>query len=106
MNTSTEPHVSKPRTTPTAGPKFSLGRLLITPNARDTLPAHEVLNALARHARGEWGDCSEHDGQANERALMDGSRLFSVYHDAQGRRFWVITEAGRHATTVLLPEDY
>ena len=106
MKTSTDPRTSASPSAADRTPLFPLGRLLITPNARDTLAPHEVLNALARHARGDWGDCSAHDNEANDRALVEGDRLFSVYHDAQGRRFWIISEAGRVATTVLLPEDY
>ena len=45
-------------------------------------------------------------GNANESALWDGNRLFSVYHDRKGVKFWIITEADRNTTTVLLPDDY
>jgi len=38
------------------GPKFPLGRLLITPNAARQVPAEDVHKALQRHARGDWGD--------------------------------------------------
>ena len=62
--------------------------------------------ALSRHAGGDWGDCGPEDWK-EERAFLEG-RLptLSVYHDQNGVKFWIITEADRSATTVLLPEDY
>ena len=86
--------------------KFPLGRLLITPGAKEYLLRASVADALRRHAGGDWGDGGPHDWQANESALADEARLFSVYHDRQGVKFWIITEADRSATTVLLPEEY
>ncbi|MHB8860959.1 MAG: SH3 domain-containing protein [Pirellulaceae bacterium] len=82
-----------------------MGQIVITRSALDTLPSQDVHAALRRHAAGDWGDLDEHDWQANELALADGSRLFSAYY-AQDKKFWIITEADRSATTVLLPEDY
>lgn len=86
--------------------KFSLGRIFATPAALAVLTPQDILLALNRHAVGDWGDVSNDDKEANERALKDGSRLFSVYISANGVRFWVITEADRSATTAMLPEDY
>ncbi|MCA9244414.1 MAG: hypothetical protein KDA32_10695 [Phycisphaerales bacterium] len=86
--------------------KFPLGRTVITPNARDTLDAEDVHAALMRHARGDWGDCGSEDANENEFSLKNALRLFSVYHDRTGTKFWIITEADRSATTILLPEDY
>lgn len=89
---------------PTA--KFRLGRIMSTPNALERLTQEDILLGLQRHQAGDWGDVDEHDRQANERALTDGSRLWSVYHSAKGLKFWIITEADRRLSTVLLPEDY
>ena len=86
--------------------KFELGQLFITPNARDTVYPEDVLLSIARHTRGDWGDVSEEDRQENEFSLEKHLRIFSVYHDRNGTKFWVITEADRSLTTVLLPEDY
>ena len=61
---------------------------------------------MARHATGDWGLLTPHDWQQNEHALRHGSRLVSVYRSSTGQRFYVITEALRDLTTVLLPEDY
>jgi hypothetical protein len=85
--------------------RFPCGRLLITPNAQDRLSAPAVQTALGRHFSGDWGDVDEHDRQENELSLKEGFRLFSAYHDGN-TKFWIITEADRSATTVLLPEDY
>jgi len=55
---------------------------------------------------GDWGELDEHDRMANDAALRDGTRLFSVYYDRGDVKFYVITECGRLLTTVLMPEDY
>jgi hypothetical protein len=86
--------------------KFPLGQTVITPNARDSLNPEDIQNALRRHASGDWGDVDEHDRKENELSLTRQLRLFSVYHDRNGVKFWIITEADRSATTILLPEDY
>ena len=86
--------------------KFPLGRLVATPNAINLLTPEDTRNALNRHRSGDWGDVCEKDRKANERALIEGTRLLSVYHSVKGVKFWIITEADRTATTVLLPEDY
>lgn len=86
--------------------KFKLGQTVITPNAMNRIPAQEVLAALGRHVEGDWGDVCEEDRQENEHSLNRYLRLLSVYHASDGTKFWIITEADRSATTVLLPEDY
>jgi hypothetical protein len=70
------------------------------------LPPDEVLLAVARHARGDWGEVPPEDQVANERALARRCRLLSAYRARDGTRFWIITEADRSVTTILLPEDY
>jgi hypothetical protein len=86
--------------------KFTPGQIMATPNALAHLSQADILPALGRHLRGDWGNVGDEDRQANEAALLDGTRLFSVYHAENGTKFWIITEADRSATTVLLPEDY
>ncbi|MBI1827240.1 MAG: hypothetical protein HY287_03560 [Planctomycetes bacterium] len=86
--------------------KFPLGQTLITPNAMKHLVPEDVRHALGRHARGDWGDCCTEDKAENDFSVDKYLRLFSVYHDSTGTKFWIITEADRAATTVLLPEDY
>ncbi len=85
---------------------FSPGQIVITATAQRELPQADVQRALARHLAGDWGDCGPDDWQENELSLVEGFRLFSVYHTAAGRKFWIITEADRSATTILMPEDY
>ena len=86
--------------------KFCLGRIVITANALSNLTEAAILAGIRRHQAGDWGAVNEHDRLQNEESLKDGLRLWSVYHAACGLKFWVITEADRSATTILLPEDY
>ena len=87
-------------------PKFSLGQIVATPNALSQIPNDEILVALSRHVRGDWGTLDAEDMQSTERALKGEGRLFSAYLSAQSIKFWIITECDRSVTTVLLPEDY
>ncbi len=87
-------------------PRFPLGRVLITPNAMESLHHDDVLTALGRHQRGDWGELGKEDKRENELSLERGFRLLSAYTDRSNVKFWIITEADRSATTVLLPEDY
>ena len=66
----------------------------------------DLNSFLSRHANGDWGDVDEHDRTRNELSLTQGLRLWSVYHAGSGVKFWLITEADRSYSTVLLPEDY
>jgi len=86
--------------------KFPLGRTVITKNALERLTLKDVHQALARHGTGDWGEVCPEDLEENELSLREGFRLLSVYRSDAGEKFWVITEADRSATTVLMPEDY
>ena len=86
--------------------KFRLGHIVATPNALSQLTQEDILRGIQRHQAGDWGEVDEHDRQENELSLKEGFRLLSVYRSARGVKFWLITEADRSATTVLLPEDY
>ena len=86
--------------------KFPLGRLVATPGALAQVSPHDINTALARHLEGDWGELGEEDRSANDRALIEGSRLVSAYHATNGIKFWIITEHDRSISTVLLPEDY
>lgn len=86
--------------------RFRMGRMVITANAKKTLHADDVFRGLARHSRGDWGDCCKEDAAENELSLREGFRLLSIFRDRNGRKFWIITEADRSVTTVLLPEEY
>ena len=85
--------------------KFQLGQVVITPHALGKLNSNDILNALNRHVVGDWGELDDEDHQTNDEALQSGSRLLSAYRSG-GTKFWIITEADRSSTCVLLPEDY
>jgi len=65
-----------------------------------------VHDALSRHCSGDWGNVSEDDREANNLALKEGGRLMSVYSFPPMPRIWIITEADRSRTTILLPDEY
>jgi hypothetical protein len=91
---------------PNSDGKFSLGQVVATAHAARTIPSDEMMTALSRHVRGDWGDVGEDDRNENEISLKEGFRLLSVYRTETGVKFWIITEADRSVTTVLMPEDY
>lgn len=86
--------------------KFILGRIIITPAALKAMSVDEICHAIDRHVCGDWGDVTAADREENERALLNGFHLMSVYHTAKGAKFFVLTESKRTVTTVLLPADY
>ena len=87
---------------------FRLGSFYLAPGARSALLTHNLgmLDLVARHARGDWGDLDAHDREVNRQALVCGGRLMSVYNIAEGVRIYIITEADRSITTMLLPSEY
>lgn len=89
-------------------PLFSLGRMVATPGALQALveAGEEPLLYLSRHVRGDWGELTPGDRKENERAVLTGARIFSSYKTAAGTKIWVITEADRSSTCLLLPEEY
>lgn len=89
-------------------PRFALGQLAITTGARDALTESEQSpnEFLQRHANGDWGELDEYDRRENELSIRDGFRILSAYRTRLGSRLWIITEADRSATTILLPEEY
>jgi hypothetical protein len=84
-----------------------LGRVVATPGALNLLSemGEDPFGYIARHAAGDWGELCAFDRQQNEIALRDGLRILSSYDVAAGR-VWIITEADRSVTTILLPEEY
>ena len=86
--------------------KFSCGRVVATPGAMEKIPETVMTAALARHLNGNRGDLEEADKKANDQALRDGDRILSAYHAPDNTKFWIITEADRSVTTVLLPDEY
>ena len=88
--------------------RFPLGRLLATPGALEALAeaGQSAIEFIYRHQQGDWGDLSEDDKKENEFSVDKYLRIFSAYHTSKGQKVWVITEADRSATTVLLPSEY
>ena len=88
--------------------RFPLGRVLATPGALETLQkaGQQPQEFLDRHSQCDWGELDSHDIRENEISLQSGFRLLSSYTTAAGDRLWIITEADRSATTLLLPEEY
>jgi hypothetical protein len=84
-----------------------LGRVVATPGALKLLSeiGEDPFGYIARHAAGDWGDLCTFDRRQNEIALRDGYRVLSSY-DVPAGRVWIITEADRSITTILLPEEY
>ncbi len=87
--------------------RFSLGQVVASPAAMSLLRTNGIYpnSLLSRHVRGDWGETDAGDIHANEMALHHGGRLLSVYA-VGGAAVWVITEADRSVTTILLPSDY
>jgi hypothetical protein len=88
--------------------RFPLGRLAATPRALDEmqLANQNPLQLLKRHQSGDWGEVSKEDAAENELAVEQGLRLMSVYTLVTGVKVWIITDADRSVTTILLPQDY
>ena len=84
-----------------------LGRVVATPGALETIfgAGGDPFAYIARHTSGDWGDLCAHDRRENGLALRHGRRVLSSYAVGEGR-FWIITEADRSVTTILLPEEY
>ena len=88
--------------------RFPLGQVVATPGALSVLEKAEQHPAefLDRHVNGDWGEVPEADKQENERSVEQGFRILSAYTTSAGDTIWILTEADRSATTILLPEEY
>lgn len=96
--------------------KFPLGRVVATPASLEVAQQHGVnlLTLVARHAAGDWGHVSPDDWKENDLSLERGFRILSAYpidpqKDCRGfgsNTIWIITEADRSVTTILLPDEY
>ncbi len=85
---------------------IELGAVVATPGALEVLYPEEALVLLRRHASGDWGEVDGHDQRANKQALKDGTRILSAYTLPGGEKVWIITEADRSSTCLLLPSEY
>jgi len=88
--------------------RFDSDQLLISPAAQEVLITHHItpIPLFNRHLCGDWGEVCEEDAQANHEALRTGARLMSVYRIHDTQNVWIITEADRSSTTLLLPSEY
>lgn len=88
--------------------RFHLGQTYITPGAEEALmiAGQTEIEFLRRHMSNDWGGLSDDDARENELSLKEGFRLLSAYQTAKGQKLWIITEADRSATTILLPDEY
>jgi hypothetical protein len=87
---------------------FLLGQTVMTIGAKEALEdSNETpITFLSKHQTGDWGIIGKEDSQENEFSLKNGYRLLSAYLTANGEKIWIITEADRSVTTILLPEEY
>jgi hypothetical protein len=88
---------------------FPLGQLVATPGALALLAGagEDPAVLLARHVSGDWGEVPPEDARENEHSLREGFRIVSSYPvGGGGARVWLITEADRSLTCILLPEEY
>jgi len=95
----------------TTNSRFNLGHICLTIGVNDLVAenppfAKFVTDCLYKHAMSDWGNLEKEDVLANERALVEGSRLFSAYEGDDLPKIWVITEADRSTTTILFPDEY
>ena len=88
--------------------QFSLGQVLATPGAIQALNENgqDAMEFLNRHQRGDWGCLSDEDKRENDFSVEKELRIFSAYKLTDDTKIWLITEADRSATTILLPEEY
>ena len=93
---------------PTRRPLFSLGQVVATPGALAAFAAtgERIIRYVAMHQCGEWGTLDADDIRANEAALRCDARLLSAYHLRDDTKMYIITEADRSSTCVLLPKEY
>jgi hypothetical protein len=90
-------------------PLFPLGQVVATPGALTALEkaGQQPQDLLSRHVHGDWGELGDEDRNENQLSLQHGFRLLSSYRTSAGdTKVWVITEADRSLTTILLPEEY
>jgi hypothetical protein len=88
--------------------RFEPGRVVATPGALGPLEeaGADAPALLSRHLRGDWGEVPKEDARENERSLKHGFRVLSSYPLRTGAKLWIITEADRSSTCLLLPSEY
>ena len=88
--------------------RVALGKFDATPGALDALQeaGQGALEFIRRHVTGDWGELSEEDKQENVLSVREGFRILSSYTLKSGVKIWLISEAERSLTTILLPDEY
>jgi hypothetical protein len=89
-------------------PKFQLGQIVATPGALAAVEeaGEDPITYLARHLAGDWGEVCEEDAKENDFSVENSYRILSAYRLKDGTRIWVLTEADRSSTCILLPSEY
>jgi hypothetical protein len=87
---------------------FPLGQVVATPGALEAIQdaGQEPVEFLQRHIAGDWGEVPPEDAQENELSVGQGFRILSAYSLSTGVKIWIISEADRSVTTLLLPQEY
>jgi len=87
---------------------FSLGQIVATPGALEVLDRYAInaVDLIVRHQSGDWGNVPPGDAEENLRSVENGCRILSSYPISDDQNLWIITEADRSVTTLLLPEEY
>ncbi len=87
---------------------FPMGQTVATPGALDAFvrTGDRIVTFLDRHVHGDWGQVDDGDWRANDQAIKCEARILSAYRLTDGTKIWIITEADRSATTILLPDEY
>ena len=88
--------------------RFALGQTYVTPGAEEALmiAGQTGIEFLRRHMSCDWSELPDEDARENGLSLREGFRVLSAYRTAKGQKFWIITEADRTSTTILLPDEY
>jgi hypothetical protein len=87
---------------------FSLGKIYLTVGASEALEEsnQNPSEFLSLHQKGNWGIVGKEDSQENDFSVKNGFRIISAYKTNSDVKIWIITEADRSSTTVLLPSEY
>ena len=84
-----------------------MGQVVATPPAIATMKEHGItaLELLRRHETGDWEEMNAEDAALNRLSVKTGGRIFSAF-ERDNVTIWVITEADRSSTCMLLPSCY
>ena len=93
---------------PSSPPRFDLGEVVATPGALAAMNRNgqSGVEFLRRHQQGDWGVVCASDAKANDQAIASHERLLSAYQLNDQSKLWIITEADRSSTCLLLPDEY